>query len=96
MVDQPRASDQGTLTLLILTLPDSVRRRPTLFQLCFWLFSSSVFTDGKELTANSIPGWLVGTTAKMWCSVPTKTPSRTVRSETTPPVLKFLKPSKTR
>ena len=30
----PNASDQGTLTLLILTLPDSVNRRPTLSQLC--------------------------------------------------------------
>jgi hypothetical protein len=35
MVDHPRASDQGTWTCDILTLPDSVRRRPTLFQLYY-------------------------------------------------------------
>jgi hypothetical protein len=32
---QPRASSQGTLICPILTLPDSVRRRPMLFQLCW-------------------------------------------------------------
>lgn len=34
LVSQPRASAHGTLTFSILTLPDSVRRSPTLFQLC--------------------------------------------------------------
>ena len=51
---QPSASVQGTLTPSILTLPDSVRRRPTLSQSC----------------RNTIAGCLVGARAKMCLSVP--------------------------
>ena len=42
-----------------------------------------------------MPSWRVLTKVKMWSSVPSRTPSRTVRSDTTPPVLKFLEPLKT-
>jgi hypothetical protein len=76
---QPKASVHGTAMWLILTLPDSVSRRPMLFQLC----------------ANSNPGCAVGTIANMWLVVPASTPSSTVRSEITPPVLKCLNPWKT-
>ena len=79
LASQPRASVQGTVMLSILTEPDSVRRRPMLSQL---------------LAKRMWSGWAVATRVKMWSSVPSRTPSRTVRSETTPPVLKFLWPLK--
>ena len=38
---QPKASAQGALTSDILTLPDSVRRSPMLFQLCFLVLAAT-------------------------------------------------------
>jgi hypothetical protein len=94
---QPRASVQGTRMLVMLTPPDSVRRRPMLSQL--WanlgLVISSDDRGMKGWLAYCMPSCLVLTKVKMWSSVPSRTPSRTVRSDTTPPVLKFLEPLKT-
>ena len=88
----PKASVQGTSTWSILTLPDSVSRRPMLSQLCCQNVSRRTIFAERNLTANWMPGCRVSTNAKMWESVPSYTPSSTVRSDTTPPVLKFLKP----
>ncbi len=46
-MSQPRASAQGTFTLSILTLPDSVRRSPTWFQLC-WEIVVSFLASSEE------------------------------------------------
>lgn len=59
-MSQPRASDQGTLTWLILTLPDSVRRRPTLFQSCCPMLSSGLEIGFVRTTYCKLNSWLLG------------------------------------
>lgn len=56
--DQPRASVQGALTWSILTLPDSVRRRPTLFQLCLRVLV--VIHTGLWRAYSELNAWLLG------------------------------------
>lgn len=94
---QPRASVQGTRMLVMLTPPDSVRRRPMLSQLWANLVMRVRECWGVVVAEVTycMPSCLVLTKVKMWSSVPSRTPSKTVRSDTTPPVLKFLEPLKT-
>ena len=76
MSTNPAAASHGTVTSVIVTLPLSVRRWPMLSQ-SSW---------------NVMPSWALGTIAKTCVSVPSRTPSSTVTSETLLPVENDLRP----